>query len=90
MKNIVQEGFHYHSRCQKVKLIEIMFSDDLLIFAKGNVKSVHILAEKLVTILGLCISPSKSSIFMGRIKEEVQLEILKILNMPRGVFLSGI
>lgn len=33
--------FHYHPRCKKVGLIHVCFSDDLLIFSRGDVNSVQ-------------------------------------------------
>lgn len=47
LKGIDKVGFEYHSRCHKVELKEMMFADDLLIFAKGTVSSARIIAEKL-------------------------------------------
>lgn len=64
MKSLRWEGFEFHSRCHKVKLIDLMFADDLLIFAKGTAMSIKLVANRLFRfskVLG-----RKESGFYGR------------------------
>lgn len=68
LKRVDKDGFEYHSRCQKVLFIEMMFANDLLIFMKGNVWSMHIIASKLdefSDVFGLLFSRAKSVVFIG-------------------------
>lgn len=87
------DGFEYHSRCHKVKLIELMFADNLLIFTKGNANSVRLVADRLQNFSsasGLQVSPMKSSVYMGGIMEEAQNEILRILGISFPVRYLGV
>lgn len=67
-----------------------MFVDDLLIFAKGNITLVLLIATKLgefSNVSGLNVNPSKSEVFMGGIDDNVHAEIWGELQMQRGSFL---
>lgn len=82
-------GFEYHSQCKGVKLVDLMFADDLLIFAKATIPSIRVIAHKLKefsSVSGLAVSPSKSAVFMGCISMSIQNDILSILNMKKCSF----
>ena len=60
------EIFNYHPKCKRVKLIHLCFTNDLLIFAKGNMESVigiQNVLEQYYRFFGLQINCSKSEIF---------------------------
>lgn len=60
------EGFLFHSMCASMKLCHLVFADDLLIFSKGNFKSVFLLLRAFATFssaTGLAANVAKSSIY---------------------------
>ncbi|XP_060177910.1 uncharacterized protein LOC132607850 [Lycium barbarum] len=48
LKTLHSDGsFHFHPRCAKLKMIQLSFADDLLLFSKGDVFSVQDLSTSL-------------------------------------------
>ena len=45
------EEFAYHHKCGKLKIVNICFVDDLLMFARGDVHSARLIMEALVVKL---------------------------------------
>ncbi|XP_039047557.1 uncharacterized protein LOC120188106 [Hibiscus syriacus] len=71
--------FGYHPKCKKVGLTHLTFSDDLLIFCKGNIESivgVISVLHKFHEISGLQLNVAKSEIFAAGISPR-NLEIIK-------------
>ncbi|XP_062118795.1 uncharacterized protein LOC133832472 [Humulus lupulus] len=82
--------FRYHPMCKSLKLINLCFADDLLLFCKGSisaVKSVKEVLDEFAAVTGLSINSHKSHIFFGgvssldrsRIAQEVQLTEVFVL-----------
>lgn len=42
-----EEGFEYHNRCQKQKILNVCFADDLIMFARGDVTFAKLTMEAL-------------------------------------------
>lgn len=62
--------FHFHWKCDQPKLVNLCFADDLMIFCKGELRSIqHIQAalSEFESLSGLSPSPGKSSIFFSGI-----------------------
>lgn len=58
--------FKFHWRCEKNKIINLCFADDLMIFCKGDINSVSLIKEALDEfqgLSGLSPSPPKSHMF---------------------------
>ena len=58
--------FDYHPQCREVQLTHLSFSDDILVFTDGSVRSLRgvlDVLEQFASISGLHINPAKSSIF---------------------------
>ncbi|XP_047264256.1 uncharacterized protein LOC124896657 [Capsicum annuum] len=75
------EGFAFHTKCRSLRLNHLCFADDMLLFCKGEFKSVVLMLRGLKTFSfasGLCTNASKSSIFFVNINSQV-LENLKEL-----------
>ncbi|VFQ82141.1 unnamed protein product [Cuscuta campestris] len=79
--------FSFHSKCAKLKIHHIAFADDIMMFARGDLISVKVLAdaiENFTLVSGLHISPHKSNIFLaGSIKDNRQ-SILNLVHFPEG------
>jgi hypothetical protein len=70
-----------------VRLNHLCFADDLLVFSTANFDSVTAIIGVLVefeTISGLRANPSKSSIFLVGVSQELKVSILDLVRMPEG------
>ncbi|XP_058747226.1 uncharacterized protein LOC131620243 [Vicia villosa] len=79
--------FHYHSKCKRIKLTNLIFADDLLLFARGDQGSVELLQHTLHTFLvstGLKVNPSKSCIYFGGVPSSVKDAILHMTSYKEG------
>ncbi|XP_059302055.1 uncharacterized protein LOC132053985 [Lycium ferocissimum] len=71
--------FRYHPMCKATKLTHLIFADDLMIFCKGNLKSVSRVMEALSPfskVTGLVANLDKSNIFLAGVDDNTQQEIL--------------
>ncbi|KAL0431096.1 UNVERIFIED_CONTAM: hypothetical protein Sradi_0735600 [Sesamum radiatum] len=58
--------FNFHPKCVKLKITHLFFADDLILFSRGDLPSIHILMECLQEfrdVYGIVVNTSKSSIF---------------------------
>lgn len=67
-----ESDFRFHHLCKALKLTNLAFADDLLVFCKGEVKSVQKVARVLkefASVSGLLANLQKSCIYMGVVRE---------------------
>nr|XP_043613101.1 uncharacterized protein LOC122585066 [Erigeron canadensis] len=79
--------FRYHQLCEKEKLINLCFADDLFFFARGDTSSTSILMEVLNAfkeMSGLVPSLPKSTVFFCNVSDHVKQAILQILPFEEG------
>ncbi|KAL2246328.1 UNVERIFIED_CONTAM: Retrovirus-related Pol polyprotein from type-2 retrotransposable element R2DM, partial [Sesamum indicum] len=79
--------FNYHPKCEKLKITHLLFADDLMLFFRGDLPSIHILMECLNVFRdasGLSVKTSKSCIFTAGIRNEELDEILARTAFVRG------
>lgn len=65
------DEFKWHPKCSRVKLSHLLFADDLLIFCRGDIKSVSKVLDTLKRfeeISGLGANALKTEIFLGELK----------------------
>ncbi|GKC42591.1 RNA-directed DNA polymerase, eukaryota, reverse transcriptase zinc-binding domain protein [Tanacetum coccineum] len=75
-------GFQYHFGCKKLKITNVCFADDLLMFCHADRISVSIHKEaidKFGKVAGLIPNYNKSTIIFGCLNDEEQQEILEIM-----------
>uniref|UniRef100_A0A803NHR2 Reverse transcriptase domain-containing protein n=1 Tax=Cannabis sativa TaxID=3483 RepID=A0A803NHR2_CANSA len=85
-----QKGFGFHPLCKHLRLPNLCFADDLVIFCKGNINSVRITFEaftKFYNDTSLSANTSKSQIYFGGVREEIKSKILDIVQIEEGRFL---
>jgi hypothetical protein len=64
--------FNFHSKCENLGIINLSFADDLLIFTRGDVKSVELVMAKLQDFsrsTGLFVNPSKCKVYYGGVAD---------------------
>ncbi|GKA75771.1 hypothetical protein Tco_0782149 [Tanacetum coccineum] len=82
-----EEEFKYHSRCEKQKIINVCFADDLIVFVRGDVVSARVTMEALEEFKrasGLVPSIPKSSAFFCNVANHVKASILHIMPFDEG------
>lgn len=55
-------NFNHHAKCEKMSLTNLIFADDVLLFCRGDVVSVHMMQEAFNTFtssIGLIANLSK-------------------------------
>ncbi|XP_056688244.1 uncharacterized protein [Spinacia oleracea] len=86
--------FQYHPRCKKLNITHVCFADDLLLFSKGDVKSVRERYKAFqlfsgpsgLKANGVTANLDKSSIYFGGVCPEMQNHILEEFQFLRGDF----
>lgn len=81
------EGFHFHPRCKSMRLNHLVFADDLIIFCKGERKSIDLVLEGLenfTAVSGLAASPAKSSMYFCNVDPVSKQEILQHSGFTEG------
>ncbi|XP_062089402.1 uncharacterized protein LOC133795936 [Humulus lupulus] len=71
--------FRFHPMCKSLKLINLCFADDLLIFCKGTlpaVRSVKVVLDEFATASGLFINSGKSQFFLVDFQARIEPRLL--------------
>ncbi|XP_028080203.1 uncharacterized protein LOC114281810 [Camellia sinensis] len=79
--------FKFHWRCEKAKIVNLCFADDLMIFSKGDLGTVNLIMqglEEFRNLSGLTPNPSKSNIFFSGCSIQLREEILQIAKLTEG------
>ncbi|KAL0285128.1 UNVERIFIED_CONTAM: hypothetical protein Sradi_7182100, partial [Sesamum radiatum] len=79
---IDQDGkFSYHWRCDELQLFQLGFADDLLLFSRADMSSIHIFKRGLMVfadLSGLQVNPQKSHLILSR-SDSVHRDILLLI-----------
>ncbi|XP_062099879.1 uncharacterized protein LOC133805734 [Humulus lupulus] len=81
--------FRYHPMCKSLKLINLCFADDLLLFCKGSLPAFRAVKEVLddfASATGLSINSDKSHVFFGGVSNIDRTRIALELNLTEGSF----
>ncbi|XP_062075598.1 uncharacterized protein LOC133779683 [Humulus lupulus] len=82
-------SFRFHPMCKILKLINLCFADDLILFCKGTHSAVFTLKVALgdfSSATGLTINSAKSQIFFGGVSSIVRTFISQEMNLMVGSF----
>ena len=77
------DSFKFHPRCKPLQLTYLCFADDLILFARGDYTSIHIIFQGLEIFFdssGLHANSSKSAIYLAGISKKHQSDILSRIN----------
>ncbi|GJV78944.1 hypothetical protein Tco_1514814 [Tanacetum coccineum] len=79
--------FTYHRYCDKLKLINLCFADDLFLFAHGDADSAQVIMaclDEFNEVSGLVPSLPKSTAYFCNVLNHTKLAILNILPFEEG------
>lgn len=80
--------FKYHSKCRKLKIVNLSFIGDHLIFSRGDVESVQQVMDafcKFSKSTRLSVNPSKCKTYLGNVKDHVRRDILQATSFLEGI-----
>ncbi|CAK8531851.1 unnamed protein product [Lathyrus sativus] len=61
-------NYNFHAKCEKLQIIDLSFADNVLLFTRGDNKSVQLLMDQLQTFsqpTGLVVNPAKCRVYFG-------------------------
>ncbi|XP_058732951.1 uncharacterized protein LOC131604537 [Vicia villosa] len=79
--------FNFHSKCEKLKLVDLSFADNLLLFSMGDKVSVTMMMDIFSSFslsIGLKVNPNKCYLYCGGMLEGEQEAIMKITGLCKG------
>ncbi|GFZ00533.1 hypothetical protein Acr_14g0001680 [Actinidia rufa] len=81
--------FRHHAKCAEMAISHLAFADDLILFTRGDAVSVSLSMECLKNFgacSGLCISATKSHVYMAGIDQEEMEKMKTISGLSMGEF----
>lgn len=80
-------GYKFHPKCAKLKITNMCFAGDLLLFSRGDEKYVYLLMsifQDFSEVTGLKSNPTKSKAYFGGTTTHVQQRILADIRFVEG------
>ncbi|CAK8572821.1 unnamed protein product [Lathyrus sativus] len=80
-------NFNFHPKCDKLKITNFCFADDLLLFVRDGVESIKLMMNKfreLSAASGLKASIPKCKIYYGGVDNTTKLQINKETGFDTG------
>ena len=75
-------SFRFHNKCEKERIINVCFADDLFLFARGEINSAKVVMHALNEFKdcsGLVPSMPKSKAFFCNVSDQVKQAILRVM-----------
>lgn len=79
--------FNCHLKCEKLNVINICFADDLMLFSRGDRKSIELMMHqfgRFSASTGLKANKQKCTMFFGGVDASLEKEIMEITRFGRG------
>ncbi|GJW79033.1 hypothetical protein Tco_0140715 [Tanacetum coccineum] len=94
LKSMVRNSneFHYHHHCEKQRIINLCFADDLFLFAHGHPNSVSVIIdalEEFKQVSGLVPSILKSTTFFCNVPNAIKASIMNSMPFAEGEMKKG-
>jgi hypothetical protein len=91
-KNKNSANFHFHPRCRKENITDLLFADDLLMFCqadKASVQSVMLTFSRFSKASWLETNTNKSNAYISGVDKQSKDRLLQFLQMEEGFFPSA-
>ncbi|KAL0455362.1 UNVERIFIED_CONTAM: hypothetical protein Slati_0875400, partial [Sesamum latifolium] len=79
------DSFQYHWRCKDLKLFNLCFADDLLLFCKADERSVILFQDALTSFAdysGLHVNVAKSQLILSKVAAPLRHTLISALGFP--------
>ena len=86
-----KQDFEFHYSCGPLRLSHLAFAADLMLFCKGNIKSITLMMRALKAFsqaYGLEANKDKTAMYFGNVKDDIKQRILEIIGFSKGTFPS--
>ncbi|XP_074292007.1 uncharacterized protein LOC141618838 [Silene latifolia] len=73
--------FKFHPLCKQLRITNLMFADDVLMFSNGDATSMMLILQSFSTFSktsGLKVSACKTNAYFNRVHEELKQDILRV------------
>ncbi|XP_057546006.1 uncharacterized protein LOC130824998 [Amaranthus tricolor] len=83
-----ERRYHFHPKCKCSEVMELLFADDLLVFLKANLPSMHALNLVLYDfsmVFGLSINKRKSALYVAGVDDAMSFRLVQASQVPKGV-----
>lgn len=80
--------FDFHPKCKNLHITHLAYADDLLLFSKGDVRSVSMLMKCLNDfgdMAGLRVNLLKSNVYLACMDDYLRQDILNVTGFTSGV-----
>ncbi|XP_058766788.1 uncharacterized protein LOC131640380 [Vicia villosa] len=80
-------NYNYHSMCEKASIIDVSFADDLLVFTRGDMKSVELAMNMFAEFskaTSLKVNPNKCQVYFGGLDDSMKEEIRRVTGFKEG------
>ncbi|XP_021835349.2 uncharacterized protein [Spinacia oleracea] len=88
MKSLVSNpDFNFHPKCEKLQLTHLMFADDLLLFARGDLISLQLIFKAFTCFSkasGLEANMDKTEVYFSGVHPIEQQAIMEALGITKG------
>ncbi|XP_062080724.1 uncharacterized protein LOC133785512 [Humulus lupulus] len=84
-----QYNFKFHPLCKSLKITNLCFADDLIIFCKANKDSIQCvkqIVEDFCSSTGLKANHIKSHVYFGGVPNIEKGHLLQVLQIKEGIF----
>ncbi|CAK8569538.1 unnamed protein product [Lathyrus sativus] len=82
--------FNFHSKCEKLKIINLSFVYELLLFSRGNTKFVELMMKKFHEVskaTGLVVNLPYCKAYYGGVDDQINNEIQHLTSYAEGKLL---
>ncbi|XP_058758004.1 uncharacterized protein LOC131631232 [Vicia villosa] len=80
-------NFNYHNKCEKLGITHLAFANDVLLFSRGDCKSIEMLLEAFKTSsdsTGLIVNPKKCKVFYGGMDTDTKQMVKHLTGYEEG------
>ncbi|CAK8579589.1 unnamed protein product [Lathyrus sativus] len=87
MKMQRDPNFNYHAKCEKLKITNLTFADDVLLFCRGDEISLHMILQTFRAFsisTGLIMNPNKCRIYFRGLDKEKRKVLKEMSDFQEG------
>ncbi|CAK8533490.1 unnamed protein product [Lathyrus sativus] len=80
-------NFNFHPKCEKLRIINLCFADDILVFTRGDLESVKLVMDRFrifANTIELNISNPKSKLYLGGVDMDTKTIMQQVTGFELG------
>lgn len=83
----INPNFNFHSKCEKLNIINLGFAYDMLLFTRGDITYVDLVMKAFANFsksTGLEANPSKCQVYFGNMEDRIKQDIQRLTFFSKG------